>query len=99
CYSTGSRAGRLTGGHRSRCDEKEDAMGLFGKSFEDKVQEAVEKVRAEVPGIIDLHAAVNDKVVTLTGEARTIEAKGAAIQVFGAHVETDNTINMIRLSA
>jgi nucleoid-associated protein YgaU len=73
-------------------------MGLFGKSFEEKVKEAIGAVAAKVPGVRGLEAKVQDKIVTLEGVADSIAAKGAAMRAFNALVDTENTINAIRLA-
>jgi len=72
-------------------------MGLLGKSFQEKVNDALEQVRAQRLGITDLGATIAGKVVTLTGEAASPEAKGKAMEAFNALVETENTINQIRV--
>lgn len=72
-------------------------MGLFGKSFEEEVQEAVKAVQAKVRGVSRLAASASGKTVTLTGEAETVEAKGAAMAEFNKLVETENTFNKISI--
>ena len=74
-------------------------MGLFGKSLEEKTAEAVKSLRGSIKGLKSLDAVVEGKVVTLTGEAESIEAKGKAMAEFNKLVETENTINKIKLSA
>ncbi len=74
-------------------------MGMFGASFEDKVKGAVAQVQQQTPGIASLAAQIDGKTVTLTGTAVSLEAKTAAMQAFNALVQTDNTINMIRVLA
>ena len=74
-------------------------MGLFGKSLEEKTAEAVKSLRGSIKGLKSLDAAVEGKVVTLTGEAESIEAKGKAMAEFNKLVETENTLNKIKLSA
>jgi nucleoid-associated protein YgaU len=69
-------------------------MGLFGKSLEEKVQDAVEKIRAQFPGA-SINAQVNDEVVTLTGRAADVQTKSAIMAAFNSAVETDNTVNQI----
>lgn len=69
---------------------------MFGKSFEEKVNQAVEKVRASFPDAT-ISATVAGKVVTLQGEAQDIGMKGRIAEEFNKHVETDNTLNQIRL--
>ena len=74
-------------------------MGLFGKSFEEKVDEAISGLRAKFPTVRGLAASVSGKTVTLAGEAPSMEVKGAVMAAFNALVETDNTINTIRVKA
>jgi nucleoid-associated protein YgaU len=69
-------------------------MGIFGKSFEEKVQSAVENVRGKFPGT-QIQAQVNDEVVTLTGRAPDIDTKSRIMAAFNEAVETKNTINQI----
>ncbi len=71
-------------------------MGLFGKSFDEKVQGALETVRGRFPGA-QINAQVNkdDEVVTLTGQAADIATKGQIMAAFNEAVETKNTINQI----
>ena len=73
-------------------------MGLFGKSLEEKAAEAVKSLRGTIKGLKSLDAAVDGKVVTLTGEAESIEAKGKAMAEFNKLVETENTVNKIALA-
>lgn len=72
-------------------------MGLFGKSFNDKVQDAVAAVRGAVPGVRDLRATVEGKVVTLEGQADSLDVKGRVMAEFNKMVVTENTINRIRI--
>lgn len=74
-------------------------MGLFGKSLEEKTAEAVKSLRGTIRGLKSLDAAVEGKTVTLTGEADSIEAKGKAMAEFNKMVETENTLNKIRVAA
>ena len=74
-------------------------MGLFGKSFEEQVAEAVKAIAGTIHGLRSLAATVDGKTVTLTGEADSVEAKGKAMAEFNAAVETENTFNKIRLTA
>lgn len=74
-------------------------MGLFGKSLEEKTAEAVKSLRGSIKGLKSLDAVVEGKIVTLTGEAESLEAKGKAMGEFNKLVETENTINKIKLSA
>ena len=72
-------------------------MGLFGKSFEEKVQVAIERVRGQFP-----NAQINARVdqgdtVTLTGHAADLETKTQIMTAFNAAVETKNTVNQIAI--
>jgi phage tail protein X len=79
--------------------EGERTMGLFGKSFEVKVENAVAGVMAENPGVKNLRAEVDGKVVILRGDAPDLEAKARAMSRFNALVDTENTINKIQIPA
>jgi LysM repeat protein len=72
-------------------------MGIFGKSFGQKVQEAVVSLGGSIPGVRGLKATVDGKVVTLEGEADTMEAKGRVMTEFNKRVTAENTINRIRV--
>jgi nucleoid-associated protein YgaU len=72
-------------------------MGLFGTSFDEKVQEAVAQLRGR-PGVAALDARIDGKVVTLSGAVSTMEVKTSIMKAFNAQVETENTINQIRVA-
>jgi len=72
-------------------------MGLFGSSFEEKVNAAVQQVSQRHPEVRHLDARIEAKTVTLTGEAPDLGAKTAVMQAFNALVEADNVVNQIRL--
>lgn len=72
-------------------------MGLFGSSFEDKVNAAVQQVSQRHPEVRNLDARIDGKTVTLTGEAPDLAAKTTVMQAFNALVEADNVVNQIRL--
>jgi len=75
-------------------------MGFFDrftKSFDDEVNEALEKVRNMGLGVEDLSAIVQDKIVTLKGRAPSMEIKSKVMEVFNQLVETDNTINLLEI--
>jgi nucleoid-associated protein YgaU len=78
---------------RQRDDEEQD---MFGKSFEDKVTKAVEKLRGTFPKA-RISATVDDKVVTLKGEAPDLDTKKQIMAQFNDLVKTDNTINQISI--
>jgi len=69
----------------------------FSKSFEDEVNEALEKIRGMGLGIDELSAVIQDKVVTLKGKASSIDIKKKIMEIFNQLVETDNTFNLIEL--
>ncbi len=73
-------------------------MGLFGKSLEEKTAEAVKSLRGTIKGLKSLDAVVEGKTVTLTGEAADLETKGKVMAEFNKLVETENTLNKIRLA-
>ncbi len=72
-------------------------MGLFGKSFDEKVQDAVDVINKSDLGVRDLRATVDGKVVTLEGQAANIDAKGRVMLEFNKMVTTENTINRIQV--
>jgi LysM repeat protein len=72
-------------------------MGIFGESFGRKVQEAVGALSGSIPGVRDLKATVAGKVVTLEGEADTMETKGRVMTEFNRMITTENTVNRIRV--
>lgn len=72
-------------------------MSLLGSSFDDKVRAALEAVRALDLGVTDLDARIEGKAVTLEGTAPSLEAKTRVMQEFNTRVETDNTLNAIRV--
>ena len=73
-------------------------MGLFGKSLEEKTAEAVKSLRGTIKGLKSLDAVVEGKTVTLTGEAADLETKGKVMAEFNKLVETENTLNKIRIA-
>lgn len=73
-------------------------MGLF-QSFEGKVSEAVEQIKAKGSGVKNLAATVEGKTVTLTGLAPSLDVKKQVMREFNALVETENTINAIEVHA
>lgn len=74
-------------------------MGLLGKSFEEKVQEAVAQIGALGLGQKNLNATVSGKTVTLTGEAPSLEVKTRAMAEFNSRVDAVNVVNQIRIAA
>jgi LysM repeat protein len=69
---------------------------MFGRSMEKKVNEALDKLRARFPGT-RISASVDDKVVTLQGEAPDLGTKQQIMTAFNEMVKTDNTINQISI--
>ena len=74
-------------------------MGLFGKSFEEKVKEAISTVSAMGLGVRNLGAKVDGKVVTLTGDVPSREVSVQVMENFDKLVTTDNTLNAMRVDA
>jgi len=72
-------------------------MGLFGKSFDDKVRDAVTALNKADLGVRDLRATSSGKIVTLEGLADDLGAKGRVMIEFNRLVETENTINKIQV--
>lgn len=72
-------------------------MALFGKSIEDSVNKALERIRGQFPNA-RVSATVQDKVVTLRGDAPDMATKTAIMSAFNDQVKTDNTINQITVA-
>jgi LysM repeat protein len=72
-------------------------MGIFGKSFDEKVQDAVALINKSGLGVRDLRAKVDGKVVTLEGQADSMDAKGRVMVEFNRLVDTENTINRVQI--
>jgi nucleoid-associated protein YgaU len=76
-------------------------MGLFdmfGKSFDDQVNEAINDIGATTPGVSGLHAEVRGKVITLKGKAESREAANLAMQKIDKAVKADNIVNTIEVA-
>lgn len=74
-------------------------MGLFGKSFDEKVNDAVAVIAKSDLGVTNLKARIDGKVVTLEGQAANLDAKGRVMLEFNKMVDTENTINKIQVQA
>ncbi len=74
-------------------------MGLFGKSFEEKVNEALREIEGLGLGVASLSANVDGKVVTLAGVAPDMEAKTRVMAEFNSRIDADNVLNTIRVTA
>ena len=72
-------------------------MGIFGKSFDEKVRDAVAVLNKSDLGVRGLAAKIDGKVVTLEGQADSLDAKGRAMVEFNRLVTTENTINRIQI--
>jgi LysM repeat protein len=72
-------------------------MGLFGKSFEEKVEDAIKTINGMNLGVRNLGAKIDDKVVTLTGLAPSRDISVQVMENFDKLVKTDNTLNAIRV--
>ena len=49
-------------------------------------------------GVTDLDARIQGEVVPLVGTAPSMDVKARVMQEFNARVETDNTLNQIRVA-
>ena len=72
-------------------------MGIFGKSFNEKVQDAVTSLSKSGLGVRELRATVTGKVVTLEGEADSLDVKNRIMVDFNRMIDTENTLNRIRI--
>lgn len=72
-------------------------MGLFGKSFEEQVAEAIQEIDALGLGVRNLGATVEGKVVTLTGETHSLAVKAQIVEEISRRIEADNVLNTIRV--
>lgn len=72
-------------------------MALFGASFAEKVNRALDEIRSLRLGVTELGARIEGKVVTLTGTVPDLATKTRVMQEFNARVETENTVNQLRL--
>ena len=72
-------------------------MGIFGKSFNEKVQDAVTVLGKSGLGVHDLRATVDGKIVTLEGQADSLDVKNQIMAEFNKLVSTENTLNRIRV--
>ena len=65
----------------------------------DDIDAMLAQVAAKGLGARNLSAKIAGKVVTLTGECPGLEAKTKIMEAFNALVETENTINLIKVPA
>jgi nucleoid-associated protein YgaU len=73
-------------------------MGLFGKSFDEKVQSALQNLRGQFPGSqINAQVDKDGEVVTRTGRTQDVETKTRIMAAFNDAVETKNTLNQIQV--
>ena len=72
-------------------------MGIFGKSFNEKVQDAVTALNKSGLGVRDLRATIDGKIVTLEGQADSLDVKNQIMTEFNRLVNTENTLNRIRV--
>lgn len=72
-------------------------MGIFGKSFNQKVQDAVAAVGRMGLGVSDLRATSEGRIVTLEGLADDLDVKGRVMAEFNKLVKTENTLNKIQV--
>lgn len=72
-------------------------MGLFGGGLEENVQKAIEEIYQLGLGVRQMSFTVDKKVVTLKGEAPSLEVKSRVVEELSKRVQCDNIINMIRI--
>jgi LysM repeat protein len=72
-------------------------VGIFVKSFSEKVQDAVAAINKSGIGIHDLKATIYGTIVTLEGLADSMGVKGQVMTEFNRMVNTENTFNGIRI--
>jgi nucleoid-associated protein YgaU len=72
-------------------------MGLFGKSFEEKVKDAIKQINGMGLGVRNLGAKIDGEVVTLTGDAPSRDVTVQVMENFDKLVKTDNTLNAIHV--
>jgi nucleoid-associated protein YgaU len=70
---------------------------LFGKSFEDQVQDAMKDIASTTPGVSGLSAEVRGKVVTLKGKADSRQAANLVMSKIDQAVKADNIVNAIEV--
>ncbi len=70
---------------------------LFGKSFEDQVQEAMKEIASTTPGVSGLSAEVRGKVITLKGKADSRAAANLVMSKIDQAVKADNIVNAIEV--
>ena len=76
-------------------------MGLFdmfGKSFDDQVNNAMSDIGATTPGVSDLQAEVRGKVVTIKGKAENRAAANLVMERLDQAVKADNIVNAIEVA-
>jgi nucleoid-associated protein YgaU len=72
-------------------------MGLFGKSFDEKVAEAVAEIRKMNLGVRNLSADVAGEIVTLRGEAPSRQIATRVMEEIDERVKPDNIVNAIKI--
>jgi len=71
---------------------------LFGKSFDQQVEEAIKDVGATTPGVSGLSAEVRGKVITLKGSADSRQAADLVMQKIDQAVKAENIVNAIEVA-
>ena len=72
-------------------------MGLFGKSFNEKVNDAIGAINASKIQVNNLGADVDGKVVTLKGSVPDMDNLKQVVNEFNNLVNTENTFNQIKI--
>ena len=72
-------------------------MGLFGKSFDEKVADAVRGAANTTPGVSNVSFELRGKVITLRGKADSREAANLVMSKVDQSVKADNIVNAIEV--
>ena len=73
-------------------------LDLFGKSFDQQVEEAIKDVGATTSGVSGLSAEVRGKVITLKGSADSRQAADLVMQKIDQAVKAENIVNAIEVA-
>jgi nucleoid-associated protein YgaU len=71
---------------------------LFGKSFDEQVNNAMNDIGATTPGVSGLQAEVRGKVITIKGKAESREAANLVMERLDQAVKAENIVNAIEVA-
>jgi len=71
---------------------------LFGKSFDEQVNNAMNDIGAMTPGVSGLQAEVRGKVITIKGKAESREAANLVMERLDQAVKAENIVNAIEVA-